>query len=81
MHTRDNLSAATLTAVLKVVVSLTPVLVLQAVFQSHQKITYGVGLVIGAVLWYYVPPRAKVKHLLILIGCAIALGIVRFLLP
>jgi len=60
LQSRDITITATLAiVVVKVLVSLTLVFVLQVVFQAHQKIAHGVGVVIGAVLWYYVPPRSS----------------------
>jgi len=80
MLTRNAAHAKTSTIVLKVLVALAPSFVLQEVFVSHPKLAYSVGLVIGAVAWYFVPPRGNVKQLLVLIGCAIILGIIRSML-
>lgn len=64
----------------KVLVAISPPLVLQAMFVSHPKLAYFVGLVIGGVAWYYLAPRGKVKHLLVLVSCAAVLGFIRLIL-
>jgi hypothetical protein len=67
--------------VVKVLVGLTPSYILQQVFASHAKPVYGVGLVIGSVVAWCIPPRGTAKQLVALISCAVILGIIRMLLP
>jgi len=75
MRGRDEATIETSTLVVKVLVALAPSIVLEGVFVLHPKLTYCVGLVIGAVASYFVPPRGKTKQLLILVVCAIILGV------
>jgi len=75
MRVRDEAPVETSTVVVKVLVALAPSIVLERVFVSHPKLTYCVCLVIGAVASYFVPPRGTIKQLLILVGCAIILGV------
>lgn len=67
--------------VVKVLLAIAPALILQAVFVSHAKLAYFGGLLVGVLLWYFVPPRGNARHLAILIACAAILGLVRLVLP
>jgi hypothetical protein len=70
----------TLVILVKVLVGLAPSFILQEVFESHQKLAYCVGLVIGAVAVCCIPPRVNARKSLALVCCAIILGIIRSML-
>ena len=82
MPSPDRAGTSTLVIALKVLVSLAPGFVLQQLCESHAKLAYGVGLIMGAaVAWFCVPPRGKAKDFLVLLACVIILSIVRLMLP
>lgn len=81
MDSTDDARTPISVIAIKVLVGLAPSFLLQQVFVLHPKLAYGVGLVIGAVAWYFVPPRGKAWKLLVLIGCAVVFGLIRSLFP
>ena len=81
MPSHNATQTPTAVIVIKVIAAIAPSLIFQEVFRTHPKLAYCVGLVIGAVVWYYVPPRSNAKKLLALICCAILLGAIRLMAP
>jgi hypothetical protein len=77
---KDNRLSFVILAV-KVFVLVLPAEIASEVFRAHSKLAWGIGLFLGAIASYCIPPRGGTKILLILLAVCLVLGVARFLIP
>jgi hypothetical protein len=65
---------------LKVFALVLPSIIAGDVFREHSKLAFCIGLFVGAFAWYFVPPRGRAKHLVILLAACVVISAIRYLM-